>query len=80
VKLLLNIEQLLSEKVSVFEEVIFVKMPEVTAMLLKTCKFFREAHCRANKPYSYIDEAINLFGPSTSSLSTFTCKRLMPWP
>jgi hypothetical protein len=59
VRLLLNIEQLLSEEVSVFEEVIFVKMPEMTAMLPKICKFFREAHCRANKPYSYIDEAIN---------------------
>jgi hypothetical protein len=34
-RLLLNIEQLLSEEVSVFEEVIFVKMPEMTAMLPK---------------------------------------------
>ena len=33
VRLLLNIEQLLSEEVSVFEEVIFVKMPEMTAMV-----------------------------------------------
>jgi hypothetical protein len=33
VKLLLNIEQLLSEEVSVFEKVIFVKMPEMIAMV-----------------------------------------------
>jgi hypothetical protein len=59
VRLLLNIEQLLSEEVSVFEEVIFVKMPEMTAMLPKIFKFFREAHCRADKPYTYIDGAIN---------------------
>jgi hypothetical protein len=57
VRLLLNIEQLLSEEVSVFEEVIFVKMPEMVAMLPNHASSL-ERPLQYHEPYSYNDEAI----------------------
>jgi hypothetical protein len=57
VRLLLNIEQLLSEEVSVFEEVILVKMPEMIAMVPNPASSL-ERSLQHREPYSYDNEAI----------------------